>query len=57
MSEWSDPRSLEQKIADLKRNVVNKCAERIAAARKKPKEPEKEDDPGITSRFKRDHGL
>jgi len=57
MSEWSDPRSLEQKIADLKRNVVNKCAERIAAARKKPKEPEKEEEPGITSRFKRDRGL
>lgn len=57
MSEQCPTRTLEEKIADLKKKVVDRCTERIEAARKKPKEKEIVEDYSITSRFKKDHGL
>ena len=51
------PRTLEEKITDLKKKVVDRCSERIEAARKKPKEEEIVEEHGIASWIKKKHGL
>jgi len=44
-------------IADMKNSVIDRCRDRIEAARKKPKEEKVEEEHGITSSMKRNRGL
>lgn len=57
MPEQRKYRPLNNVVADMRNFIIDRCKNMIEAARKKPKEKEVEEERGITSRFKRDHGL
>ena len=58
MCEKPKPKPVIAIIGDMKNAVLDRCRDRIEAARKKPKEKEiEEDDHGVTSAMKRNRGL